>query len=392
MLQPQRSDFLPFHKATIGDEEINEVVAAIKSGWLTSGPRVRLFEDEFAQAVGARHAIAVNSCTAALHLAVESLGIKEGDEVLVPSMTFTATAEVVSYLKARPVLVDVDRNTQLIDVQDLEKKISAKTRAIMPVHVAGFPCDLDRIREIQSRYKNIVVIEDAAHAFPASYKGKKIGGISEATCFSFYATKTITTGEGGMLTTNDDEIACRTRIMRTHGINRDAFSRSGSKDPWIYDVIDAGYKYNLTDPAAAMGLIQLKRAEEMRSRREKIAQIYQKEFSGSRHFLLPAESSTDAIPSWHLYTLRLNLDSLKISRNEFARILRELNIGTSVHWIPLHQQPFYKTKWNYRDEDLPNASWLSSRILSLPLFPDMSDKDIFDVVETVNLVANANAR
>lgn len=379
----KRSEFLPFHKASVGQQEIDAVVSTLRSGWLTSGPNAKAFEEEFASAVGARFAVSVNSCTAALHLAAEALGVKEGDEVIVPSMTFTATAEIVSYLKARPVIVDVDRTTQLMDAEDLERKLSPKTRAVMPVHVAGLPCDLDRLKSVVSAKVSVPFIEDAAHAFPAQYKGRFVGSISEATCFSFYATKTITTGEGGMLTTNDEKLAHRARVMRTHGIDRDAYSRSSSKDPWYYEVVDAGFKYNLTDFAAAIGRVQLQKAEAMRSRREEIARTYQSAFKGSKFFTLPMGAEAGSLHSWHLYTLQLNLDSLTVDRAQFARSLRELNIGTSVHWIPLHRHPFYRQKWGCRDEDFPNASWLADRILSLPIFPDMSQQDVSDVIEAV---------
>jgi dTDP-4-amino-4,6-dideoxygalactose transaminase len=380
----KRAQFLPFHKAAIGEQEIEAVVSTLRSGWLTSGPNAKAFEEEFASAVGARFAVSVNSCTAALHLAAEALGIKEGDEVIVPSMTFTATAEIVSYLKARPVIVDVDRSTQLIDMKDLDRKLSSKTRAVMPVHVAGLPCDLDGLRSVVSQKKSTAsFIEDAAHAFPAKYKDRFIGSISEATCFSFYATKTITTGEGGMLTTNDEKLAHRARIMRTHGIDRDAYSRSASQDPWYYEVVDAGFKYNLTDFAAAIGRVQLKKAEEMRARREAIAGRYQAAFKDSKFFMRPVEAAPASLHSWHLYTLQLNLESLTVDRAQFSRALREMNIGTSVHWIPLHRHPFYRKRLGCRDEDFPNASWLADRILSLPIFPDMAQQDVDDVIESV---------
>ncbi len=377
-----RSEFLPFHKQTVGEREIEAVVNALKSPWITSGPQVQQLEKDFASYVGCKFAVAVNSCTAALHLALDAIGLKEGDEVLVPTMTFAATAETVLYFQAKPILVDVDRTTQHIDLADARKKITSKTKAIMPVHVAGLACDMPAISEFAKVYR-LRVIEDAAHAFPTKSRGKWIGAISDATCFSFYATKTITTGEGGMLTTDDEAIAKRARIMRTHGLDRDAYSRSNQPDSWAYDIVEPGFKYNMTDVAAAMGVVQLSRAEEFRLAREKIAAQYSTELSGISGLLLPPEPPQDDLHSWHLYTIRLDLEKTHIRRNELTRSLRQRNIGTSVHWIPLHLHTYYRERLGYRPEDLPNGSWLAERIFSLPIFPSMTAKDVGDVCETL---------
>jgi dTDP-4-amino-4,6-dideoxygalactose transaminase len=374
-------DFLPFHKPDIGQSEIEAVVDTLRSGWLTTGPKVKQFETDFANYIGCKHAVAVNSGTAALHLALDAVGIQEGDEVLVPTMTFTATAEVVCYLKAKPVLVDCRPVTLNIDPDAIERKITSKTKAIIPVDMAGLPCELDKVLEL-ARSRNLKVIEDAAHALPAAVRGKKVGQISDITCFSFYATKTITTGEGGMATTDNPEWANRMRIMSLHGISLDAWDRYTDKGSWYYEVLRPGYKYNLTDIAAALGIEQLKRCDAIYQARCRIARIYNEAFADLPELELPA-CSPDVQHAWHLYIVRLNLDRLRVDRQEFARALKSGNVGTSVHFIPLHLHPFYRESFGYRPEDFPHANAVFERIVSLPVYSRMTEADIDHVISSI---------
>ena len=346
--------FLPFHVPDIGDDEIQSVVETLRSGWLTTGPKVRQFEADFANFVGCQHAVAVNSGTAALHLALDAVGIKDGDEVIVPTMTFTATAEVVLYFKAMPVLVDCETDTLNIDPDQIESKITSKTRAIIPVHIAGQPCDMDRILQIARRY-NLKVIEDAAHALPALSRGKMVGTIGDITCFSFYATKTITTGEGGMATTGSPEWAERMRIMSLHGISKDAWKRYSNEGSWYYEVHSPGYKYNLTDIAAAIGIEQLKKCERFWHARRRIAARYDEAFADLPELQRPTPAS-DVQHAWHLYVIQLKLERLRIDRNQFIEALKAKGIGTSVHFIPLHLHPLYRTVSDTRRPIFPRQA------------------------------------
>lgn len=379
--QTTRTVFLPFALPDTDEDEIAEVAEAIRSGWVTTGPKTRQFEAEFAAAVGARHAVAVTSCTAAMHLALEAAGLRRGDEVITTPYTFAATAEVVRYFDARPVLVDVEPQTLNIQPELIEAAITARTRAIIPVHIAGLPADLDAIHDVARRY-GLPVIEDAAHAFPASYKGRTIGSLSQFTCFSFYATKTITTGEGGMICTDDDGWAERCRIMGLHGISKDAWKRYTAEGSWYYEIIAPGYKYNLTDIAAALGLAQLRKAERMQRRRYAIAQRYHQAFGALPELQLPADRA-DCQHAWHLYMLRLNLERLQIDRAAFVTELKRRQIGASVHFIPLHLHPYYREAYDYRPEDYPVAHREYLREISLPIYSRMSDDDVQDVIEAV---------
>jgi len=381
---------VPFHVAAVGEEEAQAAADVIRSGWLTMGQKTFEFERRFAEYLGVRHAIAVVSCTAALHLALEAFGIGRGDEVLVPTTTFTASGEVVCYLGARPVLVDVLPGSMNIDPQDAARKITARTKAIIPVHLAGLPCELDKIRELASAHQ-LRVLEDAAHALPASYRGTPIGAISDATAFSFYATKTLTTGEGGMITTNDDKLAERVRIMRLHGIERDAWKRYTSDGSWFYQVLDAGYKYNMTDIQAAIGLVQLHKCDDLSAARRAIAERYTTAFAKLSCLETPEEFA-DRTTSWHLYILRLREDKLSIDRDRFITELKRRGIGTSVHFIPLHLHPFYKTKFDYKPGDLPIAEAQYHRALSLPIFPTMSGDAINAVIAAVLEIATSFRR
>jgi perosamine synthetase len=377
--------FLPFHVPEIGDEEVRSVVETLRSGWLTTGPKVKTFEADFAAYTGAPFAIAVNSGTAALHLALDAIGIKEGDEVIVPTMTFTATAEVVLYFKARPVLVDCDPAALNIDPAQIERKITPKTRAIMPVHMAGQPCDMDEILRI-ARARGLHVIEDAAHALPAFYRDRMIGTIGDITCFSFYVTKTITTGEGGMATTANPEWAERMRMMSLHGISKDAWKRYTSEGSWYYEVLFPGYKYNLTDIAAALGIEQLKRSDSFWNARQHIANAYDEGFRDLEGIELPFRHP-DRQHAWHLYVVKVDADRLRIDRGGFIEALKENGIGTSVHFIPLHLHPFYRETFGFSPGDFPNATKAFNSMISLPIYPKMNKQDTDRVIDAVRSIA-----
>ena len=384
------SEFIPFHKPAIGEEEVRSVVETLKSGWLTTGSKVKSFEEDFARYVGSKHAIAVNSGTAALHLALDAVGIEEGDEVIVPTMTFTATAEVVLYFKAKPVLVDCERDTLNLDPAKIEAAITPRTKAIVPVHMAGLPCDMDEILRI-ARKHDLRVIEDAAHALPAAYRGRTVGTVGDITCFSFYATKTITTGEGGMATTENPQWAERMRIMSLHGISHDAWKRYTKEGSWYYEVLYPGFKYNLTDLAAAIGSEQLKKCSDFWQARQRIAMIYANAFAELDGVQLPA-CPADVQHAWHLFVIQLELDRLNADRNRFLEALREKEIGTSVHFIPLHLHPYYRDKFGYKPADFPNASAVFERIFSLPIYPKMSESDVERVIDAVKTTARQYRR
>jgi dTDP-4-amino-4,6-dideoxygalactose transaminase len=373
--------FLPFAMPDIGEAEAESVVETLRSGWLTTGPKVRRFEADFAEYVGCQHAVAVNSATAALHLALSAVGLEEGDEVLVPTMTFAATAEVVLYFKARPVLVDCRPETLNLDPDQLEKAITARTKAIMPVHIAGQACDMDRILEIASDY-DLRVIEDAAHALPARYREKMIGTLGDITCFSFYATKTITTGEGGMAVTENPEWADRMRIMGLHGISKDAWKRYTAEGSWYYEILYPGFKYNLTDIAAAIGIEQLKKCTHFWQVRQRYAMLYNEGFQDVPAIITPYVAP-EVQHAWHLYVIQLDLERLRIGRNEFIALLKQEGIGTSVHFIPLHLHPYYRDTFGYGPADFPHASFAFERIVSLPIYPKMTDADVQRVIDTV---------
>ena len=385
-----QTSFLPFHIPDIGEDEIQAVVETLRSGWLTTGPKVRQFEEDFARYIGCRHAVAVNSATSALHLALEAVGIKAGDEVLVPTLTFAATAAVVLHLQAKPKLVDCRPETLNLDPDQLERAITAKTRAIIPVHMTGLPCEMGRILEIAKAH-NLRVIEDAAHALPARFQEQRVGTIGDITCFSFYATKTITTGEGGMATTENPEWAERMRIMGLHGISKDAWKRYTAEGSWYYEILSPGYKYNLTDLAAAIGIQQLKKCDQFWQARQRIAAQYAEGFQDVPEITTPA-LARDGQHAWHLYILQLNLERLRISRNEFVELLKQYQIGTSVHFIPLHLHPYYRETFGYRPQDLPQASAAFERIVSLPLYPKMTEAQVLQVISAVREIVRQHRR
>jgi dTDP-4-amino-4,6-dideoxygalactose transaminase len=382
------SQFLPFHVPEIGDEEIHSVVETLRSGWLTTGPKAKTFEEDFSKYIGTGHAVAVNSGTAALHLALDAIGIGPGDEVIVPTMTFTATAEVVIYLGARPILVDCEPDTLNLDPSDVERKISPRTKAIIPVHFGGQPCDMDKILAIARNY-HLKVIEDAAHALPACYKGKRVGAIGDITCFSFYVTKPIATGEGGMVTTNNSEWAEKMQMMSLHGISKDAWKRYSSEGSWYYEVVFPGYKYNMTDLAAALGIEQLKKCDLFWQARQRIAVTYDEGFRDLQEIETPS-CRPELEHAWHLYVIKLEPKRLRLDRNEFIAALKDKGIGTSVHFIPLHLHPFYRDNFGYKPQDFPNASSVFERIVSLPIYPRMTEADVERVTEAVRTIAREN--
>jgi perosamine synthetase len=377
--------FLPFHIPCIEECDINAVVEVLRSGWITTGPKAAEFENAFAAFLGVRHAIAVSSCTAALHLALDAIGLQEDDEVLLPALTFTATAEVVTYFKARPVLVDCEPGSFTIDPKAADAKVTPRSRSIIPVHLAGHPCNMADIRGVADRH-GLTVIEDAAHAFPAKYKGQYIGTLSPITAFSFYATKTLTTGEGGMITTDDDRLAARMRSMRLHGMNADAWKRYSLAGSWRYDVAEAGYKYNLTDLQAALGLTQLAKSLVMRKRRSEIVGRYERALrSLDAYETLACRSNIEH--SWHLYVILIRPERLRIGRDEVISELKQRGIGTAVHFIPLHLHSYYQRRWGYGPGQFPVAEDYFNRCISLPLYPTMSDDDVESVIEALEDIA-----
>jgi dTDP-4-amino-4,6-dideoxygalactose transaminase len=382
-----RNSFLPYCLPMIGEEEISEVAHSLRSGWVTTGPKVRRFEQEFAAYVGAKHAIAVNSCTAALHTSLAALNIGPGDEVIVPTLTFCATANVVVHLGATPVIVDVDPNFH-ISSDALRRAISPRTKAILPVHYGGQSCSLREILALADDH-GIPVVEDAAHAAGADYEGRRIGSHGRAVCFSFYAIKNMTTGEGGMITTNDDTLAQRLRLLSLHGMSRDAWKRYTEAGSWYYEVIEPGFKYNMTDIQAALGIHQLRRLDGFVRRRQEIAAMYDNAFADLPEVLLPPR-----LPgrnhTFHLYPIRLQANLLDLNRSEFIEELRARNIGTSVHFIPLHRHPFYRERYGYRPEQFPVSELIYQGLLSLPLYPKMTDEDATDVIAAVRAIVAAH--
>lgn len=373
--------FLPFALPEIGDEEIAEVVDTLKSGWVTTGPKTARFEREFSAFLGdeALHCIAVNSATAGLHLALEALGIGPGNEVITTTHTFTATAEVVRYLGADVVLVDVDPVTLNIDPRAVEAAITPRTKALMPVHFGGLAADMPALLDIARRHQ-LKVVEDAAHALPTTVGGQLVGTLgSDATVFSFYANKTMTTGEGGMLVTRDADLAKRAKTMRLHGMSRDAFDRFTATVPsWYYEIVAPGFKYNLTDIAASLGLHQLRKARRFQQRRAEIAAAYHAGLA-DLPLVLPADAPAGDEHAWHLYTVRL-ADGAGVSRDQAVEALFEAGIGCSVHYIPLHQQPYWRDRYSLRAEQFPHSQRAYERLFSLPIYTRMTDADVQRVV------------
>jgi len=382
------NNFLPFALPLIGEDEITEVVDTLRSGWLTTGKKTVQFENDFAEFVGASHALAVNSATSGLHLALEAVGVGAGDKVITTTYTFTATAEVIRYLGADPILIDIEPDTFNMNPEKLRQAIAENDniKAIMPVHFAGQSCDMDEILAIAKEH-DLKVIEDAAHALPTTWKGTTIGSISDITVYSFYVTKTIATGEGGMITTENKEYRDRMKTMRLHGINRDVFDRYTSDKPsWFYEVVEPGYKYNMTDVAASIGIHQLKQANAFQQRREWIAQQFNEAFA-DLPMTTPYVARPDDTHAWHLYVLQLDLGKMTVNRDKFIELMAQENIGTSVHFIPLHLQPYWRDRYNYQPEDYPVALDVFNRAMSLPIYPKMTDDDVQNVIKAVKKVS-----
>lgn len=380
--------FIPFHRPSIGDEEIREVEATLRSGWLTTGPRTAQFEREFAEYAGAPHAVAVNSATAGLHVALAALGIGDGDEVITTPLTFCSTVHTILHVGATPVLADIGGDAN-IDPEQIAKRITSRTRAIVPVHMAGLPCDMDAIWDLARRH-GLFVIEDAAHAAGAAYKGRRIGAAnddkpsSDAVVFSFYATKNLTTGEGGMITTGNPELAAKMRMLSLHGLSRDAWNRYTERGSWYYEVAARGFKYNLSDLQSAIGIHQLRKLESFLATRERYARIYNRILADCSEIEFPFDNAS-CRNAWHLYMLQLNLDRLQIDRSEFIEELRRLGIGTSVHFIPIPLHPYF-SELGLAQYDCRRALALYPRLVSLPLYPAMTEDQISFVAESVRNV------
>jgi dTDP-4-amino-4,6-dideoxygalactose transaminase len=382
-----RERFLVFGAPNIGTAEMDEVLDTLRSGWLGTGPKVQRFEEDFRRYVGARYAVAVNSCTAALHLSLLVAGVGPGDEVITTTMTFPATVNTIVHCGATPVLVDCDPTTGLIDVARVAAVITSRTRAIVPVHLYGRPCDMDAIMALADRH-GLVVIEDAAHAIEAVYRGRKVGTIGQCTCFSFYVTKNMTTGEGGMITTADADVAERLKTYALHGMTGDAWKRFSTQGYRHHDVVYPGFKYNMTDLQAALGLHQLAKVDGWLPRRNAIWRRYNEAFA-ELPVELPAPDADDCVHARHLYTLLVDEERTGCTRDAFMQRLREMGIGSGVHYRAVHLQPYYRERFGYRPEDFPAAFRISERTLSLPLSAGLSDEDVDDVIRAVRRACGA---
>jgi dTDP-4-amino-4,6-dideoxygalactose transaminase len=387
-----RKSFLPYSLPDITCEEINEVVATLKSGWLAKGPRTIEFENKFAEYVGAKYAVGMNSCTAALHIALIAAGIGAGNEVITTPMTFAASANTIVLTGATPVFADIDPETGCIDSDEIEKKITPRTKAIVPVHYSGQACDLDRIYQIADKY-GLFVSEDAAHALCTSYKGRLIGNKPKgAVSYSFYATKNLCTGEGGMLVTDNEYIANKARVLITHGMSKNAWNRYAKAGSWRYDIEEPGYKYNMSDLQAALGLKQLERLNEMQKRRKQIAGRYNEAFAVTPAIEIPKVSKYTTTHCWHLYIINIAAEELNIDRDQFIVELNKRNVGTSVHFIPVHLMSFYKKMFGYKEGSFPNTEKWFNNIISLPLYSTMINEDIDYVINTTRSIIIENLK
>lgn len=378
-----RKDFIPFSPPSLGKEEITEVIDTLRSGWITTGPKVRRFEKMFSSFTGAPAALAVSSATDAMMVGLAALGIGPGDEVITTPMTFCSTVHVIEHFGARPVLVDVETDTLNINPELVGRTIAPRTRAIMPVHLYGHPCEMDSIMEIAKQH-NLFVVEDAAHALTARYKGRMIGTIGTFTAFSFYATKNLTTAEGGMLT-GDSNLIDRARLWSLHGMSRDAYKRYSAEGSWHYEVVLPGFKCNMTDIQASLGLHQLKKLPAFQARRLEVVRAYNTAFRDLPELELPVERP-EVESAWHLYVVRLNLEGITIDRGRFIEELKTRNIGTSVHFIPIHLHPYYRDKYGFQPGDFPIAFENYQRIVSLPLHPRLTEEDVTRVIDAVKEV------
>jgi dTDP-4-amino-4,6-dideoxygalactose transaminase len=375
-----RDTFLEFSPPCLGDEEIAEVIDALRSGWITTGPKVRRFEEEFADAVGTESALAVASATDAMQVGLAAAGIGPGDEVITTPMTFSSTVHVIEHVGATPVLVDVEPDTLCVDPGQIERAITTRTKALLPVHLYGHPCEMGRILDL-ARTNDLTVLEDAAHALPAVYEGQSVGSIGDLTAFSFYSTKNLTTGEGGMLT-GDAELIERARPWALHGMTRDALNRYGEEGSWYYEVVLPGFKCNMTDIQAAMGLQQLRKLAGFQQRRQAVVERYSAALVELPEIEIPVERDR-CHSAWHIFAIRLRLERLQIDRAQFIEELARRRIGTSVHFIPVHLHPYYRDKYGFRPEDFPVAWESYRRLVSLPLHPGLTERDVEDVIEVV---------
>ncbi len=385
--KPVRDKLLPYGHQWIDEDDIAAVIEVLRSDWITQGPKVSEFEEKFADYVNAKFAVAVSSGTAALHTACFAAQIEKGDEAITTPITFAASANCVLYQGGTPVFVDIDADTLNIDPEEIKKKITKKTKALIPVDFTGRPADLENILQIAKDNK-LIIIEDASHALGATYKDSKIGSISDMTIFSFHPVKHITTGEGGMVTTNNKEYYERLKLFRTHGITKDKDKLLNYDGPWYYEMQELGYNYRLTDFQCALGLGQLKKIDKFIQRRREIVKKYNSEFKNIPEIKIPEINPADSNPVWHIYMIQLNLDKLKEGRREIFEALRAENIGVNVHYIPVHLQPYYQKRFGYRQSDFPRAENYYSRAITLPVFPKMTEKDIDDVVVAVKKVIN----
>lgn len=390
MTMNKRDEFLPYCRPYFDDDELNRVADVLKSGWWTKGSVTREFEKVFAEYVGAKFAVAVNSCTAAMHIALVAKGIGEGDEVISTPMTFCSTINTIVHTGAKPVLVDIDSKTGLIDVDKIEAAITEKTKAIVPVHYAGQSCDMDKINAIAEKY-GLFVLEDCAHALSTEYKGKKIGSMGNACAYSFYVTKNISTAEGGMLTTDDEELYEKASVLSLHGMSKNAWSRYGTKGDWKYEVCDPGFKYNLTDIAAALGIAQMNKLDEMQDIRTEYAEIYNKAFDKIDGITYLKDNGLGK-NSAHLYVIQIDKNKFDIDRDTFIELLKEYNIGTSVHFIPICMHPYYINNFGYKKGDFPETEKMFEGIISLPLYPSMTREDVMYVIEAVREIAREHAK
>jgi dTDP-4-amino-4,6-dideoxygalactose transaminase len=386
-----RSEFLPFARPAIGDEEIAELLDTLKSGWITTGPKVERFAREFAEYVGGRFAVPVSSATAGLHVALLALGVGPGDEVVTTPMTFVATLNTIVHCGAVPVLADIDRNTLNVRVEEIEKRIGPKTRAILPVHYVGQPADLDAILEL-ARARNVPVLEDAAHAVGSEYRGRRIGSFPTTSVFSFHPNKNMTTGEGGMVVTHDEDVFEKASLLKFHGMDREAWKRFAKQGSPRYDVAVPGFKYNMMDIQAAIGLHQLARLEGFLAERRRLAARYDAALAGQAGLILPRPVPYPVRHAWHLYTPLVDIDRLSIGRDEFMAELKKRNIGTGLHYTAAHEFSYYADRFGWRPDDFPEAHYVSERIVSLPLFPGLSDEDQDDAIEAIREVLSRFAR
>ncbi|HEY7321756.1 MAG TPA: aminotransferase class I/II-fold pyridoxal phosphate-dependent enzyme [Candidatus Binatia bacterium] len=373
---------LPLSRPTLGEEEISEVIEVIQSGWITSGPRVKRFEEDFARYVGARYAVAVNSCTAALHAAVLAHGIDPGDEVITSAMTWSATANMIEVAGAKPVFADVDRATLQLTAETVAAAVTERTRAILPVHFAGQACDLNGLADIANEHR-LTIMQDAAHAVGTEFRGRRIGGDGLTACFSFHPIKNITTGEGGMVTTDSDELADKLRLLRFHGVNRDAWSRYGKVDSPRYETVLPGWKYNLTDLQAALGIHQLAKLDGFIERRTHLAELYHAQLEGIEGVKPLGRAPGTSRHAWHLFVVTIEPDAFGCDRDRFMQLMAQQGIGTGLHFTAVHLHDYYRSRYGYCLGDLPNTEWASDRVVSLPLYPGMSDRDVGRVCEAI---------